>query len=175
MRLNHLDILEQVFRDKWRGYNKQEVDTFLHLVSQDFKEMADEMEALKRQLAEKNNTVHELQAELKAYQNGYNPASAADPNLKKQLAEKDRLIQELKKALQASRDNGAVQLDPQVLKEKAKRIFTVTKEQAELQKKKVEKDLEVLRQEIDRLKKDKSSLIQNIKESARERLEQMRK
>ena len=39
MRLNHLDILEQCFRDKLRGYNKEYVDTFLHLIADDFKEM----------------------------------------------------------------------------------------------------------------------------------------
>ncbi len=175
MRLNHLDILEQVFRDKFRGYNKQEVDTFLHLVSEDFKSMADEIETLKKQLAEKSRAVEELSAELKAYQNGYNPAAGGDLKFKKQLQEKDKLIGELRKALKAAKHNDSIQFDPQQLKEKAKRIFTVTKEQAELQKKKVEKDLETLRQEIDRLKKDRSSLIQNIKESARERLEQMRK
>ncbi|SVA20042.1 uncharacterized protein METZ01_LOCUS72896, partial [marine metagenome] len=27
MRLSYLDILEQCFHDKFRGYNKQEVDT----------------------------------------------------------------------------------------------------------------------------------------------------
>ena len=50
MRLTHLDILEQCFRDKFRGYNKDEVDTFLHLVADDFKEMAEEIEQLNKKL-----------------------------------------------------------------------------------------------------------------------------
>ncbi|NIP99550.1 MAG: DivIVA domain-containing protein, partial [Nitrospinaceae bacterium] len=33
MRLTYLDILEQCFREKFRGYSKQEVDTFLQLVA----------------------------------------------------------------------------------------------------------------------------------------------
>ena len=43
MRLTHLDILEQCFHDKFRGYNKQEVDTFLRLIADDFKSMVEEI------------------------------------------------------------------------------------------------------------------------------------
>jgi len=43
MRLNHLDILEQCFRDKIFGYNKEDVDTFLHLVAEDFKEIIEDV------------------------------------------------------------------------------------------------------------------------------------
>ena len=43
MRLSYLDILEQCFHDKFRGYNKQEVDTFLHLIADDFKAMTEEI------------------------------------------------------------------------------------------------------------------------------------
>jgi len=49
MRLNHLDILEQCFRDKIFGYNKEDVDTFLHLVAEDFKEITEELDLLKKQ------------------------------------------------------------------------------------------------------------------------------
>ena len=43
MRLTYLDILEQCFHDKFRGYNKQEVDTFLRLIADDFKSMIEEI------------------------------------------------------------------------------------------------------------------------------------
>ena len=43
MRLTYLDILEQCFHDKFRGYNKQEVDTFLSLIADDFKSMVEEI------------------------------------------------------------------------------------------------------------------------------------
>ena len=43
MRLSYLDILEQCFHDKFRGYNKQEVDTFLRLIADDFKSMVEEI------------------------------------------------------------------------------------------------------------------------------------
>ena len=65
MRLNHLDILEQCFREKFKGYSKQEVDTFLHLVADDFKDMSDEIEQLKREVAQKNRII-EKQKEKKS-------------------------------------------------------------------------------------------------------------
>jgi len=63
MRLTHLDILEQCFRDKFRGYNKDEVDTFLHLVADDFKEMAEEIEQLNKKLGQKDRVIKQLQGE----------------------------------------------------------------------------------------------------------------
>ena len=63
MRLTHLDILEQCFRDKFRGYNKDEVDTFLHLVADDFKEMAEEVEQLNKKLGQKDRVIKQLQEE----------------------------------------------------------------------------------------------------------------
>ena len=53
MRFNHLDILEQCFRDKLFGYNKEDVDSFLHLVAEDFKEMAEELDQLKKIIDQK--------------------------------------------------------------------------------------------------------------------------
>ena len=53
MRFNHLDILEQCFRDKLFGYNKEDVDSFLHLVAEDFKEMAEELDQLKKKIDQK--------------------------------------------------------------------------------------------------------------------------
>ena len=62
MRLNHLDILEQCFRDKFRGYNKKEVDTFLHLISDDFKNMTEEIENLQIQVAELDQVIEEMKS-----------------------------------------------------------------------------------------------------------------
>ena len=53
MRFNHLDILEQCFRDKFFGYNKEDVDTFLHLVAEDFKEITEELDLLKKEIDKK--------------------------------------------------------------------------------------------------------------------------
>lgn len=89
MRLNHLDILEQCFRDKFKGYNKQEVDMFLHLVADDFKEMSEEIDNLKRKIEHKDEIIDELESQHRT-----NPKNdSADPQFSKEiLKEKARLV-----------------------------------------------------------------------------------
>lgn len=135
MRLNHLDILEQCFRDKFRGYNKQEVDTFLHLVADDFKEMSEEIERLNKEIERLKNQ---------------NPADSKT-------------------------NNADPQITPELLREKARQIIRVAREQAESHKKKAEQELGALKKDIHKLTQDKSSLLQNLKESAREHLNQFKK
>ena len=54
MRLNYYGILEQTFNDKLRGYNKEEVQTFLRLIANDFKEMEKEIKQLQKELEKKD-------------------------------------------------------------------------------------------------------------------------
>jgi cell division initiation protein len=128
MRLSYLDILEQCFHDKFRGYNKQEVDTFLRLIADDFKSMAEEIK-------DKDSEIKNLLSALKS-----------------QPAEKDTSI-----AL-----------------EKAKKIVNAAKNQAEQHRKESMKELEQLIQDIEELKKQKSTLIKNIKSTATEHLNKMK-
>ncbi len=86
MRLNHLDILEQCFREKFRGYNKEEVDTFLHLISDDFKNMTEEIENLRIQVAELDQAIESLKSNDN---DGSTSPSGFDPE---QLKEKARQI-----------------------------------------------------------------------------------
>ena len=128
MRLSYLDILEQCFHDKFRGYNKQEVDTFLRLIADDFKSMIEEIK-------DKDSEIKNLRSALKS-----------------QPAEKDTSI-----AL-----------------EKAKKIINAAKNQAEQHRKESMKELEQLIQDIEELKKQKSTLIKNIKSTATEHLNKMK-
>ena len=128
MRLTYLDILEQCFHDKFRGYNKQEVDTFLRLIADDFKSMVEEIK-------DKDSEIKNLLSALKS-----------------QPAEKDTSI-----AL-----------------EKAKKIVNAAKNQAEQHRKESMKELEQLIQDIEELKKQKSTLIKNIKSTATEHLNKMK-
>ena len=128
MRLSYLDILEQCFHDKFRGYNKQEVDTFLRLIADDFKSMVEEIK-------DKDNEIKNLRSALKS-----------------QPAEKDTSI-----AL-----------------EKAKKIVNAAKNQAEQHRKESMKELEQLIQDIEELKKQKSTLIKNIKSTATEHLNKVK-
>ena len=128
MRLTYLDILEQCFHDKFRGYNKQEVDTFLRLIADDFKSMAEEIK-------DKDSEIKNLLSALKS-----------------QPAEKDTSI-----AL-----------------EKARKIINAAKNQAEEHRKESMKELEQLIQDIEELKKQKSTLIKNIKSTATEHLNKIK-
>ena len=142
MRLNHLDILEQCFRDKFRGYNKQEVDMFLHLVADDFKEMSEEIENLKKKIKHKNGIIQDLKS-----QSGTGPQN----------------------------DSANPKITQEILKDKARQVIREVREQAEIHKKKAQQELSGLKKEIYKLTHKKSSLIQNIKKSALEHLEQFKK
>ena len=135
MRLTYLDILEQCFHDKFRGYNKQEVDTFLRLIADDFKSMVEEIKDKEDLITTKDDEIKNLRSALKS-----------------QTAEKDTSI-----AL-----------------EKAKKIVNAAKNQAEQHRKESMKELEQLIQDIEELKKQKSTLIKNIKSTATEHLNKVK-
>ena len=107
MRLTHLDILEQCFHDKFRGYNKQEVDTFLSLIADDFKSMAEEIKdkdseiknllsALKSQPAEKDTSIA-LEKAKKIVNAAKNQAEQHRKESMKELEQLIQDIEELKK------------------------------------------------------------------------------
>ena len=174
MRLTYLDILEQCFHDKFRGYNKQEVDTFLHLVADDFKSMAEDLKEKDRQINFKTEEIKELKGSLQEL-SLREPGTRTPPEveealraLRKELEEKDRLIQEMKKT-DESRSNGSnplSQLTPEMLKEKAKKIINTAKQHAEKHKANAAKELDSLQMEIQKLQKQKQQLMDNIRATA---------
>ena len=174
MRLTYLDILEQCFHDKFRGYNKQEVDTFLHLVADDFKSMAEDLKEKDRQINFKTEEIKELKGSLQEL-SLREPETRTPPEveealraLRKELEEKDRLIQEMKKT-DESRSNGSnplSQLTPEMLKEKAKKIINTAKQHAEKHKANATKELDSLQTEIQKLQKQKQQLMDNIRTTA---------
>ena len=97
MRLSYLDILEQCFHDKFRGYNKQEVDTFLHLIADDFKSMTEEIKEKEKLISEKDEEIKKIQDELeyKLSENDFIiPPEIEEEltNLRKQVEEKKLII-----------------------------------------------------------------------------------
>ena len=174
MRLTYLDILEQCFHDKFRGYNKQEVDTFLHLVADDFKSMAEDLKEKDRQINFKTEEIKELKGSLQEL-SLREPETRTPPEveealraLRKELEEKDRLIQEMKKTSegQSNSSNPLSQITPEMLKEKAKKIINVAKQHAEKHKANAAKELDSLQMEIQKLQKQKQQLMDNIRAAA---------
>ena len=88
MRLNHLDILEQCFRDKFFGYNKEDVDSFMHLVADDFKEMSNEIDRLKKQVDRNNLTTNIKNEENHKSKITKNDATGITPEAIKEKAKK---------------------------------------------------------------------------------------
>lgn len=178
MRLTYLDILEQCFHDKFRGYNKQEVDTFLHLVADDFKSMAEDIKDKDRQVDLKNEEIRELQQsqdELTQQQSETTTSPEVEEELRalrKELEEKNQLIQQLETAAEnQSNGNGAFsQLTPEMIKEKAKKIINTAKEHAEQHKANAAKELDSLQIDIQKLQLQKQQLMDNIRTTAVEHL-----
>ncbi len=173
MRLSYLDILEQCFHDKFRGYNKQEVDTFLHLVADDFKSMTAEIKEKEKLIAAKDDEIKEIQDELESRPLESNSTISPEveeelADLRKQVEEKDTLIKELKNAqsLPENGDNPFSQLTPEMLKEKAKKILNAAKDQAEQHRQDAIKEMELLTQDVEKLKAQKKTLMANIKSTA---------
>jgi cell division initiation protein len=177
MRLSYLDILEQCFHDKFRGYNKQEVDTFLHLVADDFKAMTAEIKDKEKLIAEKDDELKELQTDLKfrPLENDSTIPPAVEEelvDLKKQVEEKDLLIKEMQdtQSPPKNRDNHFSHLTPEILKEKAKKIINAAKDQAEQNRKDATNEMELLRQDVEKLKEQKKTMMANIKSIAIEHI-----
>ena len=178
MRLTYLDILEQCFHDKFRGYNKQEVDTFLHLVADDFKSMAEDIKGKDRQIDLKSKEIKELQQrqdELAQQQSETETPPEVEEELqalRKELEEKNQLIQQMETAAEnQSNSNGAFsQLTPEMLKEKAKKIINIAKQHAEQHKASAAKELDSLQIDIQKLQLQKQQLMDNIRTTAVEHL-----
>ena len=132
MRLNYLDILEQCFRNKIYGYNKEDVDTFLHLVADDFKEMAEELELLNKELIQSNQAIEKIKKNVTQSSKETNSKTSA--------------------------------ITPEIIKKKAKRIINAAREHASQERKKTERELFGLREQIKKLKKEKSSFAETPKQ-----------
>jgi len=178
MRLTYLDILEQCFHDKFRGYNKQEVDTFLHLVADDFKSMAEDIKGKDRQTDLKNEQIRELQQsqeELTQQQSETTTSPEVEEELRalrKELEEKNNLIQQMETAAEnhSNRNDAFSQLTPEMLKEKAKKIINIAKQHAEQHKASAVKELDSLQIDIQKLQLQKQQLMENIRTTAVEHL-----
>ena len=170
MRLTYLDILEQCFHDKFRGYNKQEVDTFLHLVADDFKLMAEEIKNKDQELNLKNEEIKVLQQSQNEFEQCETTTDKELQALRKELDEKNQLIKQMEGTSPSNGSGAFSQLTPEMLKEKAKKIINTAKQHAEQQKANAIKELDSLQLDIQKLQQQKQQLMDNIRSTAVEHL-----
>ncbi|NIP99549.1 MAG: hypothetical protein GWM98_03220, partial [Nitrospinaceae bacterium] len=82
--------------------------------------------------------------------------------LKKEIDTRDRIIAQLKTSQNGNQNSGGASShwNPETLKEKAKRVVHLAREQAELHRRKADLELDQLKKEIRKLKEEKTNLIQ---------------
>ena len=127
MKLTYLDILEQVFHDKWKGYDKKEVDTFLHLVAEDFKELHDELSQLRGKTERQEKKIAKLES------------------------------------ANSSGNNDAGNLDPAALRDKAKRVIQLARQEADKHLVEVDRELTRIKEEVQALRREKKELLSVVK------------
>ena len=125
MKLTYLDILEQVFHDKWKGYDKKEVDTFLHLVAEDFKELHDELSQLRGKSERQEKKIAKLES--------------------------------------ANSNGDASNLDPVALRDKAKRVIQLARQEADKHLTEVDRELTRIKEEVQALRREKKELLSVVK------------
>ena len=103
--------------------------------------------------------------------------SAEIENLKNEIAHNNDLIEDLKNQSRtgAQNDSSDPGITPEVLKDKARKVMREVTEKADFQRRKAQQELNSLKKEIEKLTRDKSSLIDNIKKSALEHFDQFKK
>jgi cell division initiation protein len=65
MRISPLDILQQKFKSKIKGYDSEEVEAFLNLVAEDYKKANEEISRLTEKIEEQKKEIEELLAREK--------------------------------------------------------------------------------------------------------------
>ena len=133
MKLTYLDILEQVFHDKWKGYDKKEVDTFLHLVAEDFKELHEELSQLRGKVERQEKKIAKLES--------------------------------------ANGNGDAKNLSPEALRDKAKRVIQLARQEADKHLTEVDRELTRIKEEVQALRREKKELL-NVAKGGRRALNQ---
>ncbi|MDH5764053.1 MAG: DivIVA domain-containing protein [Nitrospinota bacterium] len=87
MRLDYEGILQQTFKDSFRGYHKEEVQDFLQLVANDFKEMKRDVVTLQEELNERDQRIRQLEEALTQSKSQH---TASFENMRSALKEKAR-------------------------------------------------------------------------------------
>lgn len=92
MKLTPLDIKQQQFRMKFRGYDGDEVDTFLEIVAADFEALIRENSSLKEKLSELQSEVDEMRKMDKELKNTLLSAQQLKEDITSNAAREAQLV-----------------------------------------------------------------------------------
>jgi cell division initiation protein len=92
MRLTPLDIQNHHFPRRFKGYDPVEVDGFLRMVTEDYKSLIEESEALKTRIREVEQRVAEMQGNEKTLQAAFITAQSMTEDLRHSALKESELV-----------------------------------------------------------------------------------
>jgi cell division initiation protein len=92
MRLTPLDIQNHHFPRRFKGYDPVEVDGFLRMVTEDYKSLIEESEALKTRIREVEQRVTEMQGNEKTLQAAFITAQSMTEDLRHSALKESELV-----------------------------------------------------------------------------------
>jgi len=136
VKLTPLDIQQQKFKVKWRGYDAQEVETFLEMVSEDVESLLKEYNKLRDEL-------QKYEAQLADYREN-------ERSIQQTIMTTQKVSDDLKK--NAQRESELIISEAKV---EAEKVINDTKAQAEKMMSDSRLEVERLRRELNNLKNKK--------------------
>jgi cell division initiation protein len=92
MKLTPLDIQQQKFQVKWRGYDKQEVETFLEMISEDVEALMQECNKLKSEIQKCETQLVDFRENERAIQQTIMTTQKVSDDLKRNAQREAELI-----------------------------------------------------------------------------------
>ena len=141
MKLTPLDIQQQKFQVKFRGYDKQEVEAFLEMVSADIESLLQESNTLKVDLQKCEGQLVDFRENERAIQQTIMTTQKISDDLKRNAQrEAELIISEAKVAAGKIMNDARAQAE-KVLSESRMEVSTLTKELNDLKNRKLEYEL----------------------------------
>ncbi len=138
MKLTPLDILQQRFKVTWRGFDRQEVETFLELVSEDIGSLLQECSNLKVELEKCEAQLVDFRQNERAIQQTIMSTQKVSEDLKRNAQrEAELIISEAKVAAGRIMNDTRAQAE-KVVNEGRNEIAQLTKEINDLKNRKVQ-------------------------------------
>jgi cell division initiation protein len=141
MKLTPLDILQQRFKVTWRGFDRQEVETFLELVSEDVGSLLQECASLKAELEKCEGLLVDFRQNERVIQQTIMSTQKVSEDLKRNAQrEAELIISEAKVAAGRIMNDTRAQAE-KLIGESRNEIAQLTKEVNDLKNRKVQYEM----------------------------------
>ena len=138
MKLTPLDIQQQKFQVKWRGYDKQEVETFLEMISEDAEALLQECSKLKKEIQKCEAQLVDFRENERAIQQTIMTTQKVSDDLKRNAQrEAELIISEAKVAAGRIMNDARAQAE-KVVGDSRSEVGQLTKELHDLKNRKMD-------------------------------------